>query len=111
MATVLKKVAIVTGANKGIGLGIVKGLASNFDGHVYLTARNQERGLAALDALRKEGLINVSFHQMDIDDTESIVKLRNYIVEKYGGLDVLVNNWPELPSKMQPRNRFTCRRR
>ena len=86
-----QKVAIVTGGNKGIGLGIVKGLAEKFDGAVYLTARNVERGTKSIKELEQAG-INVSFHQLDIDDKRSVERLRDYIQEKYGGIDVLVNN-------------------
>ena len=49
----MTKVAVVTGSNKGIGLAIVKGLVAKFDGDVYLTSRSEERGLAALDQLKK----------------------------------------------------------
>ena len=87
----MKKVAIVTGGNKGIGLGIVKGLAEKFDGSVYLTARNVERGSKSVKELEKEGF-NVSFHQLDIDDKSSIEKLCEYMKQNYGGIDVLVNN-------------------
>ena len=87
----MKKVAIVTGGNKGIGLGIVKGLAEKFDGSVYLTARNVERGSKSVKELEKEG-VNVSFHQLDIDDKTSIEKLCEYMKQNYGGIDVLVNN-------------------
>ena len=87
----MKKVAIVTGGNKGIGLGIVKGLAEKFDGSVYLTARNVERGSKSVKELEKEG-VNVSFHQLDIDDKSSIEKLCEYMKQNYGGIDVLVNN-------------------
>ena len=38
-------VAIVTGANKGIGFGIVRALCKKFQGDVYLTARDEARGL------------------------------------------------------------------
>ena len=41
------RVAVVTGANKGIGFGVVKNLARNFNGHVFLTARDSKRGVAA----------------------------------------------------------------
>ena len=43
-----KRVAVVTGSNKGIGFAIVRGLAKAFKGDVYLTARNEERGLKAM---------------------------------------------------------------
>nr|XP_021185231.2 carbonyl reductase [NADPH] 3 [Helicoverpa armigera] len=85
------KVAIVTGANKGIGFAIVRGLCKRFDGVVYLTSRDIERGKKAVADLEKEGL-KPKFHQLDITDKKSVEVFRDYIKEKYGGIDVLVNN-------------------
>ncbi|XP_049858337.1 carbonyl reductase [NADPH] 3-like [Schistocerca gregaria] len=85
------KVAVVTGGNKGIGFAIARGLCQKFDGTVYLTARDETRGLKAIEELKKNGL-NPKFHQLDIDNLESIKRFQDYIKEKYGGLDVLVNN-------------------
>ena len=84
-------VAVITGGNKGIGLGVVRGLCRQFKGTVYLTARSEERGLAAIKKLEVEGL-HPSFHQLDIADEQSVVKLRDDLKEKHGGIDVLVNN-------------------
>ncbi|OWF51187.1 Carbonyl reductase [NADPH] 1 [Mizuhopecten yessoensis] len=81
----------VTGSNKGIGLQIVKGLCQRFKGDVYLTARNEDLGHAAVHSLKAEGL-NPKFHQLDITDIVSINSLRDHLQEQYGGLDVLVNN-------------------
>jgi len=47
--TMTKKVAVVTGSNKGIGFATVKGLLGKFDGDVFLTSRNEELGLAAIE--------------------------------------------------------------
>ncbi|GFN81588.1 carbonyl reductase [NADPH] 1 [Plakobranchus ocellatus] len=85
------KVAVVTGANKGLGFGIVRGLCKRFDGDVILTARNESRGKEAIQTLEKEGL-HPKFHQLDITDHDSIVRLRDYLQNTYQGLDVLVNN-------------------
>lgn len=43
----------VTGGNKGIGYAIVKGLCERYDGVVYLTARDEGRGRAAVNELNK----------------------------------------------------------
>ncbi|XP_041478539.1 carbonyl reductase [NADPH] 1-like isoform X1 [Lytechinus variegatus] len=87
------KVAVVTGANKGIGLEIVKSLCRHFgqDGVVYLTARNEGRGLAAVEVLRKEGL-NPRFHILDVTDQSSIDTLRDHLEKEHGGIDILINN-------------------
>ena len=84
-------VAVVTGSNKGIGLAIVRSLCQKYEGDVYLTSRDEGRGLAALETLRREGL-EPRYHQLDICQEESVIKLRDFIKEKYGGIDILVNN-------------------
>lgn len=86
-----KKVAVVTGSNKGIGFAIVKALCSKFDGDVILTARDEGRGKTAVDQLNKEGL-HPKFHLLDITDKDSIKTLGSFLKKEYGGLDVLVNN-------------------
>lgn len=86
------RVAVVTGANKGIGFGIVKNLCQHpFNGDVVLCSRNEELGRNAVKQLNEIGL-NPIWHQLDIDDEESIQSLNNFLVQKYGGVDVLVNN-------------------
>ena len=84
-------VAIVTGANKGIGLATVKSIANFFHGTVYLTSRNEERGIAAANSL-KNNFNNVKFHPLDISNSESIKKFSQYIKQNYDGIDILVNN-------------------
>ncbi|XP_028173789.1 carbonyl reductase [NADPH] 1-like [Ostrinia furnacalis] len=86
-----KKVAVVTGSNKGIGFAIVKGLLQRFDGVVYLTSRDSGRGKAAVGELNKLGL-NPAFHQLDVSDRESVLRFRDHIQETCGGIDILVNN-------------------
>ncbi|CAN7942153.1 unnamed protein product, partial [Ixodes hexagonus] len=81
----------VTGSNKGIGFSIVKFLCQQFDGDVYLTARDEKRGKAAVSELENL-LLHPKFHQLDIDDPDSVRRLRDHLKDNYGGLDVLVNN-------------------
>uniref|UniRef100_A0A1B6C7K7 carbonyl reductase (NADPH) n=1 Tax=Clastoptera arizonana TaxID=38151 RepID=A0A1B6C7K7_9HEMI len=86
-----QRVAVVTGSNKGIGYGIVQGLCKKFDGIVYLTARDENRGIAAVQKLNELGL-EPEFHQLDVTDKESVNTFAEFIKNKHGGLDVLVNN-------------------
>lgn len=84
------KLAVVTGANRGIGLEVCRQLA----GHgfkVILTARDKTKGSTASETLRKQGL-DVVFHQLDVNDAESIKDLARYVEREFGKLDVLVNN-------------------
>uniref|UniRef100_A0A3B5B940 carbonyl reductase (NADPH) n=1 Tax=Stegastes partitus TaxID=144197 RepID=A0A3B5B940_9TELE len=84
-------VAVVTGSNKGIGLAIVRALCKKFKGDVYLMSRDVGRGEEAVKSLSSEGL-NPKFHQLDINDVNSIIAAAAFFKEKYGGVDVLVNN-------------------
>ena len=56
-----------------------------------LLARDQARGHEAIASLEKEGL-HPKFHQLDIDDPESVKCLCQFLVDTYGGLDILINN-------------------
>lgn len=85
------RVAVVTGGNKGIGFAIVRALCKQFQGIVYLTARDGVRGTEAVKSLEKEGL-NPKFHLLDVTDKDSIETLRDYLVKQYGGVDTFVHN-------------------
>ncbi|XP_026754373.2 carbonyl reductase [NADPH] 1-like [Galleria mellonella] len=85
------KVAVVTGSNKGIGFGIVKGLCQKFDGVVYLTCRDVAKGKAAIAKLNKLGL-HPEYHQLDIGDRDSVIRFRDHIKDTRGGIDILINN-------------------
>ena len=85
------RLAVVTGSNKGIGLAIVKSLAKQPNITVYLTSRNENLGLSAVEQLDKEG-IQVKYHQLDIEDDKSINRFAKYLKETHNGLDILVNN-------------------
>ncbi|KAG8450234.1 hypothetical protein GDO86_002761 [Hymenochirus boettgeri] len=86
------KVAVVTGGNKGIGLAIVRSLCKQYHGDVYLTARNPKLGEEAVKALKEQEGLSPLFHQLDINDLQSIRTLGDFMKEKYGGIDVLINN-------------------
>ena len=85
------KSAFVTGANKGIGLEVVKQLAQH-GFFVYLGSRNLESGQAAVQQLRAAGLTNLEAVQLDVTSPDSIRAARAAIGEKTPVLDVLVNN-------------------
>ncbi|XP_074289774.1 salutaridine reductase-like [Silene latifolia] len=85
------RIAVVTGANKGIGWEIVRQLATA-EVTVVLTARDKERGEEATLKLHNLGLTNVVFHQLDVTDSNSITSLAHFVKAKFGKLDILVNN-------------------
>jgi NAD(P)-dependent dehydrogenase (short-subunit alcohol dehydrogenase family) len=83
------KVALVTGANKGIGFEVVRQLArKHFD--VFLGARNPEAGRAAAEKLGADG--TVTFLEVDISDAKSIRRAVEEFSQRADRLDVLVNN-------------------
>jgi (+)-neomenthol dehydrogenase len=87
-----RRIAVVTGGNKGIGLEVCRQLAGN-GVTVVLTARDETRGAAAVEKLRGElGLSNVIFHQLEITDAPSIARLAGFLTTRFGKLDILVNN-------------------
>jgi NAD(P)-dependent dehydrogenase (short-subunit alcohol dehydrogenase family) len=85
-----KQVALVTGGNRGIGYELVRQLAlKGFK--VILASRDPEMGHKAVQKLLDSNL-DVSFVEMDVDNQESIRQAAITINEKYGRLDVLINN-------------------
>lgn len=85
-----KKVAVVTGGNRGLGFETSRQLAKQ-GYEVILTSRDEDSGKAAAEKLQAEGL-NVKFHVLDVTSDESSQKLAEFIQNQFGKLDVLVNN-------------------
>lgn len=108
------RIAAVTGGNKGIGLACVRQLAlqypaSHFNNGpllIYLTARNQQRGEAALREIRQDaqlkkakalhedgGLSHIEYLPLDIDSQESISSFADRLKREHPeGMDMLINN-------------------
>lgn len=84
------RVAIVTGGNGGIGLGMAEGMASA-GAALVLAGRNAEKGAAAVSALEALGA-KASFTVLDVTDEAACHALIDNTVAKHGRLDVLVNN-------------------
>jgi NAD(P)-dependent dehydrogenase (short-subunit alcohol dehydrogenase family) len=84
------KVALVTGGNRGIGYELVKQLAQ-IGFKVILVSRDPEKGLEGAQKLNVSNL-DVSFLEMDVDNQESIRQAAITVNERFGRLDVLINN-------------------
>lgn len=83
------RIALVTGANKGIGFAVARGLAER--GHVVLLgARDRARGEVAAQSLA--GVGDVRALPIDLTDPESVQSAADRIRDEFGHLDVLVNN-------------------
>jgi NAD(P)-dependent dehydrogenase (short-subunit alcohol dehydrogenase family) len=84
------RVAVVTGANRGIGLEVVRQLAR--DGFLaILGARDAAKGAAAAELLRAEGL-EVEARQLDVSDPDSVAAFGAAVARDHDRLDILVNN-------------------
>jgi NAD(P)-dependent dehydrogenase (short-subunit alcohol dehydrogenase family) len=83
------QVALVTGANTGVGFEVVRALAK-LGMTVYLGSRNEEKGRAAVKELTQEGDVRLAV--IDVTDEATMVAAVDMIGEAHGKLDVLVNN-------------------
>ncbi|KAM0860996.1 hypothetical protein ACQ4PT_046176 [Festuca glaucescens] len=90
-ATSERRVAVVTGGNKGIGLEVCRQLASK-GVIVVLTARDEKRGSEAARGLHASGFSDVVYHNLDVSDPSSAACLADFIENKFGKLDILINN-------------------
>ena len=83
------KTFIVTGANKGIGKSIVKLLAANPANTIFLTARSDELGHAAMKELSLDAKASIKFAKLDLLDLKNN-GLESQLAPK--SVDVLINN-------------------
>ena len=85
-----RKIAVVTGGNRGIGLEICRGLAGN-GVHTVLCSRDLSAGERAAQLLRQGGG-TIEARQLDVNQDESANELAMWIEKTFGRLDILVNN-------------------
>jgi len=85
-----QRIALVTGANRGIGFETCRQLAGA-GLRVILTSRDPAKGRRAADLLRREGK-DVAWEPLDVTDSKSVKRLLDAVRRGFGRLDVLVNN-------------------
>ena len=90
MTTSLKKIALITGANRGIGFKTAKSLAEK-GFHVFLGCRDLKKGQIAVEQLKNLGFSAESV-QLDVTNSADHQKVFELIQKNFGVLDVLVNN-------------------
>lgn len=107
-----QKTALITGANKGIGLETARQLAGR--GYfIYLGCRDQERAAAAVTQLKKDGIIAVDYLLLDVTDPASLTAATQTLASHTDQLDLLVNNagiaGDELPQRASTVSMATMR--
>jgi len=86
-----RRVAVVTGGNRGIGFEICRQLAKVGGMHVVLAARDGKKGETAAQKLRDEGL-DVESHALDVTSEASIRSFTGWLTGGHRRCDILVNN-------------------
>jgi NAD(P)-dependent dehydrogenase (short-subunit alcohol dehydrogenase family) len=86
----MDKIALISGANRGIGLEIGKQLLK-IGWRVVFTARNMQEGRPLVNKIREEWK-TAWFHQLDVTDEQSVSDVADYVKDTFGSLDVLINN-------------------
>ena len=87
----MNKVVIVTGASRGIGRGIAEYLARNS----FLVIANYNKSEKEAEELKKmlaDDNIFIDIYKADVSKREEVKKLVQYIIDKYGKIDVVINN-------------------
>jgi 2-deoxy-D-gluconate 3-dehydrogenase len=84
------KVAIVTGGNGGIGLGIARGLAEH-GANIVVAARNEEKTSAAIEEIEAIGVKAIGL-RTDVKDEPSVKGMIASTLGEFGRIDILVNN-------------------
>jgi NAD(P)-dependent dehydrogenase (short-subunit alcohol dehydrogenase family) len=86
-----RKVAIVTGGNRGLGREIARQLMKS-DIFVVVGCRSEPKAAMAVDDLRKEVGPNIAGFQLDVNDTKSVKRFVEHIEKAHGAPGILVNN-------------------
>jgi NAD(P)-dependent dehydrogenase (short-subunit alcohol dehydrogenase family) len=86
-----RPIAVVTGANRGIGFCVAEQLAHR-GVHVILTSRDVQKGRQAVEAIAADQQHAVSYFQLDVTSEPQRKALYEHVVTAYGRLDILVNN-------------------
>ncbi|CAD8109859.1 unnamed protein product [Paramecium primaurelia] len=86
-----KRIVLITGANRGLGLKLAEVLAEKYS--LILTARKQDELERIKENLEKKFQnLEIRTHQLDVSNKESVTNLKDWLVQQHLKIDVLVNN-------------------
>ena len=106
MAELTGKVALVTGAARGIGYAIADKLAENGADMVLFDLCPEEAGEAAAAEIAKTYSVKALFRRCDVSNFEAVQETMKEITKELGGVDILVST----ASRRPPRSSDPCRR-
>ena len=86
-----QRIVLVTGSTSGLGREVARRLAST-GAHVIVHGRNQERGMALVEEIEREGVGSARFYRADFASLKEVREFGETILRDYDRLDVLVNN-------------------
>jgi NAD(P)-dependent dehydrogenase (short-subunit alcohol dehydrogenase family) len=92
-----RRIALITGANRGLGLELARQLAKS-EFITLIGVRDEQKGLEAQQKLKQEGL-TVAVIPLDVTNAQSIEAAAETIAQTYGKLNILVNNAGILPDE------------
>jgi 2-deoxy-D-gluconate 3-dehydrogenase len=84
------RVAVITGGNGGIGLGMARGLA-RAGANIAVVARNEEKSARAVQSLQDMDVQAQAF-QVDVTDVNAVSNMVDAVTKAFGGIHVLINN-------------------
>ena len=95
----MQKIAIITGASRGIGRGIAIKFAKDKDIKVIANYNKSEEKAKELQRQLKEEGIDIDIFRADVSKSDDAKKLVEFAINKYGKIDILVNNARNITSK------------
>ena len=94
----MQKVAIVTGASRGIGRACALKLASSNIKVIANYNKSEDKAKELQEDLRKQG-IEIDIFKADVSKRDEARKLAKFVLEKYGKIDILINNARDFSNK------------
>ncbi|KAJ5213457.1 Short-chain dehydrogenase/reductase SDR [Penicillium cf. viridicatum] len=93
MAAATKPLILITGANQGLGFATAQQLASTGQYNLLIGARSQEKAEEAIKKLQESSVdISLTSIIIDLDEDESITAAAKFVQDRFGSLDILINN-------------------
>lgn len=84
------KLAVVIGGTSTLGSAMAEGLAKH-GANILLTGRNEERAKTIINEIAAYG-VQVNFYKLNVENTDSIIQVADYVDNEFGGWDILINS-------------------